>query len=117
MSRLVQRGWEYQAAKAHLGKWYKVPVGIGAGVMGLGYWCFAANVLLTVFQARLVRVPKPHGHLWKFLATGAVALTVGTVQGVIQVTPAQRGLAVPRGARRRVDRPHQPRARQSRHRA
>jgi hypothetical protein len=87
MSRLMQRGWEYQAAKAHLGKWYKVPVGIGAGVMGLGYWCFAANVLLTVFQARLVRVPKPHAHLWKFLATGAVALTVGTVQGVIQVTP------------------------------
>src|SRR4051794_24883732 len=87
MSRLVQRGWEYQTAKAYLGKWYKVPVGIGAGVMGLGYWCFAANVLITVFQARLVRVPKPHAHLWKFLATGAVALTVGTVQGVIQVTP------------------------------
>ncbi|MEP6811759.1 MAG: cbb3-type cytochrome c oxidase subunit I [Actinomycetota bacterium] len=87
MSRLVQRGWEYRDAKAHLGKWYKVPIGIGAGVMGLGYWCFASNVLLTVFQARLVRVPKPHAHLWKFLATGALALTVGTVQGVIQVTP------------------------------
>ena len=26
--------------------------------------------------------------LWKYFATGAVALTVGTVQGVIQVTPA-----------------------------
>jgi hypothetical protein len=89
MSRLVQHGWEYEAAKAHLGKWYKVPVGIGAGIMGLGYWCFAANVLVTVFQARLVRVPKPQAHLWKYLATGAVALTVGTVQGVIQVTPAR----------------------------
>jgi hypothetical protein len=88
MSRLVQDGWEYRAAKAHMGKWYKVPVGVGAGIMGLGYWCFAANVLLTVFQGRLVRVPKPQGHLWKYFATGAVALTVGTVQGVIQVTPA-----------------------------
>src|SRR5436305_764019 len=88
MSRLVQHGWESRAAKAHMGKWYKVPVGVGAGIMGLGYWCFAANVLLTVFQGRLVRVPKPQGHLWKFFATGAVALTVGTVQGVIQVTPA-----------------------------
>ena len=88
MSRLVQHGWEYRAAKAHMGKWYKVPVGVGAGIMGLGYWCFAANVLLTVFQGRLVRVPKPQGHLWKYFATGAVALTVGTVQGVIQVTPA-----------------------------
>src|SRR5207248_793038 len=71
-----------------LGKWYKVPTGIGAGVMGLGYWCFATNVALTIFQSRLVKVPKPQWHLWKFFATGAAALTVGTVQGVIQVQPA-----------------------------
>jgi cbb3-type cytochrome oxidase subunit 1 len=88
MGRLVSNGWDYEAAKLHMGKAYRVPVGIGAGVMGLGYWCFAANVFLTVFQARLVRVPKPSGHLWKFLATGAAGLTVGTVQGVIQVQPA-----------------------------
>ncbi|MDX6488385.1 MAG: hypothetical protein QOK13_1000 [Gaiellaceae bacterium] len=89
MTRLVQHGWAYEAAKAHMGKWYKVPTGIGAGVMGLGYWCFAASVVLTVFQARLVRVAKPAGHLWKFVVTGALALTVGTVQGVIQVQPAK----------------------------
>ncbi|HLB18129.1 MAG TPA: hypothetical protein VK613_03250 [Gaiellaceae bacterium] len=88
MGRLVSSGWDYEAAKLHMGKAYRVPVGIGAGVMGLGYWCFAANVFLTIFQSRLVRVPKPTGHLWKFLATGAAGLTVGTVQGVIQVQPA-----------------------------
>jgi hypothetical protein len=88
IGRLVQHGWDYRVAKAHMGKWYKVPVGMGAGVMGLGYWCFAVNVFLTVFQARLVRVPKPQAHLWKYLATGAAGLTVGTIQGVIQVTPA-----------------------------
>jgi hypothetical protein len=88
MGRLVAHGWDFEAAKLHMGKAYRVPVGIGAGVMGLGYWCFAANVFLTIFQARLVRVPKPSGHLWKFLATGAAGLTVGTVQGVIQVQPA-----------------------------
>jgi hypothetical protein len=88
IGRLVEHGWDYQVAKEHMGKWYKVPVGAGAGVMGIGYWCFAANVFLTVFQARLVRVPRPDWHLWKFLATGAAALTVGTVQGVIQVQPA-----------------------------
>jgi len=87
IGRLVQHGWDYQVAKNHMGKWYKVPTGMGAGIMGLGYWCFAANVGLTVFQSRLVRVPKPQWHLWKFLATGAAALTVGTVQGVIQVQP------------------------------
>jgi cbb3-type cytochrome oxidase subunit 1 len=88
IGRLVEHGWDYQAAKAHMGNWYRVPVGAGAGVMGLGYWCFAANVALTVFQARLVHVPKPMGHLTKFLLTGALALTAGTVQGVIQVAPA-----------------------------
>lgn len=88
IGRLVAHGWDYEAAKASMGKWYKVPVGIGAGVMGIGYWCFAANVFLTVFHARLVRVPKPSGHLWKYLATGAAGLTVGTVQGVIQVQPS-----------------------------
>src|SRR4051794_27634416 len=87
MARLVEHGWAYPDAKAHLGKWYKAPTGIGAGVMGLGYWCFAANVGLTVFQSRLVRAPCDR-HLWKFFATGAAALTVGTVQGVIQVQPA-----------------------------
>jgi len=88
IGRLVEHGWDYQLAKAHLGKWYKVPTGMGAGIMGLGYWCFAANVCLTIFQSRLVKVPKPDWHLWKFFATGAAALTVGTVQGVIQVQPA-----------------------------
>jgi hypothetical protein len=87
MGRLVSSGWDYEAAKLHMGKAYRVPVGIGAGIMGIGYWCFAANVFLTIFQSRLVRVPKPSAHLWKFLATGAAGLTVGTVQGVIQVQP------------------------------
>jgi hypothetical protein len=88
IGRLVERGWDYQLAKEHMGKAYKVPTGIGAGVMGLGYWCFATNVAVTIFQSRLVKVAKPQWHLWKFFATGAAALTVGTVQGVIQVQPA-----------------------------
>ena len=88
IGRLVDHGWDYQVAKAHMGKWYKVPTGMGAGVMGLGYWCFATNVVLTIFQSRLVKVRKPQWHLWKYFATGAAALTVGTVQGVVQVQPA-----------------------------
>src|SRR6266508_6122595 len=36
--RLVSHGWDYQTAKLSMGKWYKVPVGAGAGVMGVGYW-------------------------------------------------------------------------------
>jgi hypothetical protein len=87
MGRLVAHGWSYPAAKAHMGNAYKVPVGMGAGIMGVGYWCFAGNVILTVFQARLVRMRRANHHLWKFFATGAAGLTIGTVQGVIQVQP------------------------------
>jgi hypothetical protein len=87
MGRLVASGWTYEAAKAHMGNNYRVPVGMGAGVMGIGYWCFGANVFLTVFQARLVKARMPSRHLWKFFATGAAGLTIGTVQGVIQVQP------------------------------
>jgi cbb3-type cytochrome oxidase subunit 1 len=87
MGRLVADGWTYEAAKAHLGNWYRVPVGMGAGVMGVGYWCFAANVFLSVFQARLVRARSRTRHLSKYFVTGAAGLTVGTVQGVIQVQP------------------------------
>src|SRR2546423_14760249 len=61
MSRLVEHGWAYPDAKAHLGKWYKAPTGVGAGGMGLGYWCFGANARLSVFQARPVHAP-PQRH-------------------------------------------------------
>src|SRR5437667_182637 len=47
----------------------------------------AVALARTGYAGHLVRVPKPQWHLWKFLATGAAALTVGTVQGVIQVQP------------------------------
>src|SRR3954469_9233933 len=87
MGRLVAHGWDYQAAKAHMGNAYRVPVGVGAGIVGGGYWCFGANVFLTIFQARLVRARQPSRHLAKFFAAGAAGLTVGTVQGVIQVQP------------------------------
>src|SRR5436305_8911133 len=50
---LVEHGQDYQLAKEQLGKLYKVPTRIGAAVMGLGYWCFATNVALTILQSRL----------------------------------------------------------------
>ena len=113
----VRDGWEYQAAKASMGDWYRAPVGMGAGVMGIGYWCFAATVFLTVFQGRLVRVPKPNGHLWKFLATGAAGADRRHRAGRDPGPAGERGLAVPRRPRGRVDRPDRARAHQPRDRA
>ena len=64
-----------------------------------------------------MRVPKPHAHLWKFLVTGALALTVGHGAGRDPGAAEERGLALHGGPRRRVDRPDQPRPHQPRHRA
>ena len=105
IGRLVAARLDYQAAKASMGNWYRAPVGMGAGVMGIGYWCFAANVFLTVFQARLVRVPKPNGHLWKFLVDGRRGPHRGHGAGRDPGAAGERGLALSRRARRRVDRP------------
>ena len=116
IGRLVQHGWDYQAAKEHMGNWYRVPVGASAGVMGMGYWCFAANVALTIFQARLVRVPKPSAHLWKFLLTGAGGPHGRHGAGRDPGPAEERRLALRGQARGRVDRPDQPRAHQPRHR-
>ena len=80
-------GIGYETAKPMLGALRTIPIALSAGIMGVGYWTFTAEILLTVWAARRIGAPKPHGHLLKFFAIGAVGLLVGTVQGVIQVLP------------------------------
>ncbi|MDQ6905223.1 MAG: cbb3-type cytochrome c oxidase subunit I [Chloroflexota bacterium] len=89
LGQMVRHGWDYQAAKDAVGGGYKVPIGIFSSIMGVGYWTFVANVLLTVWLARHIRAPRPQAHLLKFFVVGALGLFAGTVQGVIQVLPAQ----------------------------
>ncbi|HET7171001.1 MAG TPA: hypothetical protein VFI18_05155 [Gaiellales bacterium] len=85
---LVHEGRSYLAARAALGKWHGVPLGMTAGVMGIGYWTFVANVLMTAYASKGVREPRPQAHLVKYVVTGALGLLAGTIQGVIQVQPA-----------------------------
>ena len=87
LGQMAHDGIGYEAAKPMLGALRTVPIALSAGIMGVGYWTFTAEILLTVRAARRVRAPKPHGHLLKFFAIGAIGLLIGTVQGVIQVLP------------------------------
>jgi heme/copper-type cytochrome/quinol oxidase subunit 1 len=84
---LVRGGMDYLAAKELLGAAHRVPTRMTASIMGVGYWTYVLNVFLTLGAARHVKV-KPYGHLLKFVGVSAAALFVGTVQGVIQVLPA-----------------------------
>lgn len=81
-------GIGYEEAKELMGAWRAVPVGLSASIMGVGYWTFVVNVLITVHAARTVEEQGPDRHLAKWFVVGALGLFVGTVQGVIQVMPA-----------------------------
>ena len=85
--QMAHDGIGYETAKPMLGALRTIPIALSAGIMGVGYWTFTAEILLTLRAARRVGAPKPHGHLLKFFAIGAIGLLVGTVQGVIQVLP------------------------------
>ena len=86
-ARLVHLGLSYPEAKALVGKWHSVPVRLTATFMGLGYWTYGLNALLTIFAARHIQASRPYAHLLKFIGVGTAALFVGTVQGVLQVLP------------------------------
>ncbi len=84
---MVTQGWDYLTAKAYLGNWHKLPTAISSSIMGLGYWTYVLNAFLTAFAARHVQ-HKPANGLTRFLIVAAGGLFIGTVQGVIQVMPA-----------------------------
>lgn len=83
---MVRQGWDYAAAKEYIGVWHRIPTGITSGIMGIGYWTYVLNVVLTIFVARFIK-NKPDGYLVKFALVSALALFAGTVQGVLQVMP------------------------------
>jgi cytochrome c oxidase cbb3-type subunit 1 len=87
-AQMAREGIDYETAKASLGALRTIPIALTAGVMGVGYWMFAAEILLTVWAARRMNTPRRHGHLLKYFAIGGLGLFIGTVQGVIQVMPA-----------------------------
>lgn len=84
---LVRHGWYWIAARDHIGIYQELPLAFSSSIMGMGYWCFVGNVMLSLRAGRLVPTPKPDGHLGKFFFMGAFGLLVGTIQGVIQVQP------------------------------
>lgn len=89
MGRHVVAGVPYEQVKESFGAAYAVPVGISSGIMGIGYWTFTLVAVMTVVRSRRVEVERPRAHLLTYFAVGSLGLFAGTVQGVIQVMPAQ----------------------------
>ena len=112
----VRDGWEYQAAKASMGDWYRAPVGMGAGVMGIGYWCFAATVFATDLPGTARARPEAERPPLEVPRDGCRRAHGRNGAGRDPGPACERGLALPGRTCRRMDRPDRPCAHQPRHR-
>jgi cytochrome c oxidase cbb3-type subunit 1 len=85
-------------AKAAVGIWHPLLLATSASIMGVGFWAFIANILLTVRRKPAEDAP-PDRRLALFIGFATVALLVGTIQGVIQILdPIEEWLEDARGS-------------------
>lgn len=80
---LEQRMTDVEAKEA-VGFMHPFLLATTASIMGIGFWTFIVNILLTLRQKPAADAP-PDRKLTFFIGFGMVALLIGTVQGVIQI--------------------------------
>lgn len=73
-------------AKEAVGIWHPLLLSTSATIMGVGFWTFITNILLTLRRKPAEDAP-PDVTLRRFIGFSAVAILIGTVQGVIQILP------------------------------
>src|SRR5687768_5873914 len=84
---MVLEGLTDVEAKEAMGIWHPLLLATTAAIMGVGFWSFIANLILTVRGRATTEAPADK-HLARFLVFGAIALLIGTIQGVIQILEA-----------------------------
>ncbi|HEY0071164.1 MAG TPA: cbb3-type cytochrome c oxidase subunit I [Chloroflexia bacterium] len=83
---MVLRGFTDVEAKEAMGIWHPLLLSATATTMGVGFWAFITNILLTLRQKPSEDAPKDVT-LRHFIGFSAVAILIGTIQGVIQILP------------------------------
>ncbi len=71
-------------AKAAIGTLHPVLLASAASIMGIGFWCFITNILLTLRRKPSEDAPADR-RLALFIGFSTIALLCGTIQGVIQI--------------------------------
>lgn len=84
---MVLEGLTDVEAKEAMGIWHPLLLATTAALMGIGFWSFIANLILTV-RGRATTDAPPDRHLARFLVFASIALLLGTIQGVIQILEA-----------------------------
>lgn len=81
---MVLEGLTDVEAKEAVGIWHPLLLALSSSIMGVGFWSFIANILLTLRRGAAADAP-PDRRLVSFIGFSVVALLIGTVQGVIQI--------------------------------
>ncbi len=81
---MVLEGLTDVEAKEAMGVWHPMLMATTAAVMGVGFWSFIANLLLTVRGQQTTDAPADR-NLVRFLIFAVLALLLGTIQGVLQI--------------------------------
>lgn len=80
---IIDQGIDFQEAKDRVGFWHPLVFGGSGAVMGVGFWLFIANALLSL------RGDRAGEGVWRWwLVLPLVALLLGTVQGAVQAQDA-----------------------------
>lgn len=79
----VLSGMSFEDAKKSMGLWHPLLLATSASIMGLGFWSFVANILLTIRQ-KIAHEAPPDRKLVVFIGFSVVAILIGTIQGVLQ---------------------------------
>ena len=83
-SKMLTDKVTYDVAKASVGIWHPLLLAVSASIMGLGFWSFITNILLTLRQ-KAGETATPDRKLVFFIGFSVTALLLGTIQGVIQI--------------------------------
>ncbi len=81
---MVLTGMTAQQAQDSVGFWHTGLLAVTASIMGIGFWAFIANILLTLRQKVGPQAP-PDRTLRFLIGLSVCSLLLGTIQGVIQV--------------------------------
>lgn len=81
----VLDGMTADEAKASMGIWHPLLFALSAATMGVGFWSFITNILLTLRGKPAADAPVDGAKLRFFIRFSVVAILVGTIQGVIQI--------------------------------
>ena len=83
---ILDKGVTDEVAKESMGIWHPLLLSTAASIMGLGFWSFITNMLMTLKQKVAPGAPADGKLAW-FLGFSTIAILIGTMQGVLQTLP------------------------------